>query len=61
MFAELIKVERERQGLSLSHLAEKAQVTKPSLHQWEHGKGNISLKNADKVLKALGISMKIGK
>ena len=59
-FAKLIKSERIKQNLSLRKLAGMARVTHTSLFIWESGGGNITLSNANKVLRALKISMVIG-
>ena len=57
----LIKEEREKQGIGVSELAKKVGVTRRAIQYWESGGRGISLENADKVLDALNISIVIGK
>ena len=57
---EYLKEQREQQGLSHAKLAKAAGVSKRSLIYWEQGAKEISLDNADKVLKALNVSLTIG-
>ena len=57
---EYLKEQRERQGLSHAKLAEAAGVSKRSLIYWEQGQRDMGVENADKVLRALGVSLKIG-
>ncbi len=59
-FGELIRKERVKHGMTYRELAELTGCTVRSIQYWEKGKKSISLYNADKILKALGISMKIG-
>lgn len=55
-----LKEKREQQGLSHEKLAKAAGVSKRSLIYWEQGEREPSVENADKVLRALGTSLKIG-
>lgn len=57
---EYLREQRIRRGLSHEKLAKAAGVSKRSLIYWEKGEKDISLENADKVLKALGVSLTIG-
>lgn len=59
-FAKIIKKAREEKNITQSQLAERAGTTTRAVQYWEQGKKNISLENADKLLKALGIEIKIG-
>ncbi len=56
---EYLKEQREQQGLSHAKLAKAAGVSKRSLIYWEQGR-DMSVEVADKVLKALGATYKIG-
>lgn len=56
----LIREEREKQGIGVLELAKKVGVTRRAIQYWESGSRGISLENADKVLKALNISIIIG-
>ena len=57
---EYLREQRIRQELSHEKLAKAAGVSKRSLIYWEQGAKEISLDNADKVLKALNVSLTIG-
>lgn len=46
--------------MTQSQLAERAGTTLRAVQYWEQGKKNITLENADKLLKALGVEIKIG-
>lgn len=59
-FGKIIKEERIKQGMSQKKLAESAGVTTRALIYWENGQRQMSVENADKVFKALHISVKIG-
>lgn len=61
MLIKLIKEERVRQGLSLRELARKAGVSDSAIHNWEKGRNKLTVENADKILKALGLTISIGK
>lgn len=57
---QYLKEQREQRGLSHAKLAKVAGVSKRSLIYWEQGERDPSVENADKVLRALGTSYKIG-
>ena len=59
-FAKIIKKTREEKNITQSQLAERARTTTRAVQYWEQGKKNISVENADKLLKALGIEITIG-
>lgn len=59
-FAEILKTAREKKGISQIELAKMTGLTVRSIIYWEQGKANITLKNADKLLKALGVVITIG-
>ena len=57
---EIMKRERVKQGLSQQRLAELAGVTDRAISLWETGKREMRVDSADKVFKALGVSVVIG-
>lgn len=59
-FAEIILENRKKKNISQKQLAEKAGFTLRAIQYWEKGMKNISLENADKLLKALEIKIMIG-
>lgn len=60
-FANLIKKERERQGLTCQQLAEAADCTARAIQYLENGQRIPSIETADRILNALGIEMVLGK
>jgi transcriptional regulator with XRE-family HTH domain len=56
-----ISCARAEQGLTLRRLADMAGVSYVALHLWEQGKKIPTIESADKVLKALGVTVTIGK
>lgn len=56
----LVKARRNC-GLTQVELAEKVGVSVEAVKRWEQGRRNMTLINADKVFKALGITVTIGK
>ena len=59
-FAEILLKSRKQKGFSQSELAKKSGFTKRAIQYWEKGEKSISLENADKLLKALGVQITIG-
>ena len=59
-FGRLLREERMKQKVSQYQLAQKAGVTKRSIAYWESGTKKMSLESADKVFKALHVSVVIG-
>lgn len=59
-FGKVIHNERIKQGLSRKELAEKAGFTKRAIIYWESGERTMSIENADRLFKALNITIKIG-
>lgn len=53
IYKEIIK-SREEKGISVLQLAEMSGCAFKSIYIWESEKGNISFKNAEKILNALG-------
>lgn len=60
-FGEILKKARKCKGLSQGELANKIGVNKRSIIYWEQGEQSVSLENADKLLKALGTELTIGR
>lgn len=61
IIAKLIKQERMKQELSYEEIAKRAGVTSRSIRLWEKQERSISLENADKIMKALNVSIVVGK
>lgn len=59
-FARILTESRKQRNLTQKELAEKTGFTVRAIQYWEKGTKNISLENADKLLKALGVEVKIG-
>jgi len=58
---ELIKKGREDINISKKQLAKEVGCTARAIEYWESGERKISLSNADKVFKALDMTVCIGK
>lgn len=56
----LIRLECKRQGVSINELARRVGVSSSNARYWIVG-GGITLEKADKALKALGLTVTIGK
>lgn len=56
----ILREERKRQGISRLALAEAAGVTDRAIYYWESNKRKMNVDSADKVFKALHISIVIG-
>lgn len=59
-FGNILKVEREKQGLTKYRLAKMANVTETAIRYWESGERKMNIDSADKVFKALGVTVMIG-
>lgn len=59
-FGEILKVERERQGISQRQLARMIGCTGRAIGYWEEGKRIRSIVMGDRALKVLGVEFKIG-
>ncbi|MEE0061526.1 MAG: helix-turn-helix transcriptional regulator [Acutalibacteraceae bacterium] len=59
-FARILSENRKLNNLTQKELAEKTGFTVRAIQYWEKGTKNISLENADKLLKALGVEVEIG-
>lgn len=57
---KILQEERKNQGLSQQNLADLAGVTKRAIAYWENGTKSMNVESADKVFKALHITIKIG-
>lgn len=60
-FGDLLKDEREKQNLSKYRLAKLADVSEMAITHWERGERTMNIDAADRIFKALGISVTIGK
>lgn len=60
-FGQIMKTERIRQNISQQKLADEAGVTKRAINYWESGKRKMTVDCADRIFKALGITVEIGK
>lgn len=61
MFAKRLKEERMNKNLSQEDLAKRVGVSRVIISYWESGKRNMTLENAHKVFRELGVSVTIGK
>lgn len=59
-FARILQDERKKKGISQEKLAKMVGVTVRTISYWETGKRKMTLENADKVFKALSVSVVIG-
>lgn len=59
-FSKLLLKKRKEKGISQRELARLTGFTTRAIQYWETEGRNISLENADKLLKALGTEFKIG-
>lgn len=59
-FSKIVKEEREKQGMTKRELARRIGCTDRAISYWETGEKSPNITLADKVLKALEISLKIG-
>lgn len=57
---KIMKKERIKQGMSQYDLAAKAGVTPRAIAYWENGEKKMTVESADKVFKALHMSVQIG-
>lgn len=60
-FGKYLKEERLKQGKTQKQIANSAGVTKRAIAYWENNERQMSVENADKVFKALHVSVVIGK
>lgn len=60
-FGEILQNERKRKGISQKKLSEMTGITVRTISYWETGKRKMTLENADKVFKALQVSISVGK
>ena len=59
-FGKFLKEERKKKKMSQYQLAQEAGVTKRAIAYWESGTKKMSLESAEKVFKALHVSVVIG-
>lgn len=60
-FGKILQNERRKQGLTQAKLAEMTGFNDRTISLWETGKRGITITSADKIAKALGITVVIGK
>ncbi|MCD8241665.1 MAG: helix-turn-helix domain-containing protein [Lachnospiraceae bacterium] len=59
-FAKILRNERKKAGLSQAQLAEMTGLSVRTISLWENGRRKMTLENADKVFRALHVSVAIG-
>lgn len=59
-FEKILKEERLKRNISQQRLADMSGVTKRAIAYWESGKRKMTVESADKVFRALGVSITIG-
>lgn len=59
-FSQLLLKARQEKGISQRELSRRTGFTTRAIQYWETEQRQISLENADKLLKALGVEIKIG-
>ena len=57
---EFIKAERKKKKMSRQELSDKSGVCLATIVDWEHGVSSPNIRNADYVLRALGVTYTIG-
>ena len=60
-FGELIRAERVKKGITQTKQEKMSGFTRVAINYWERQSRAITLENADKLLKALEIEVRIGK
>lgn len=60
-FGKILQNERKARGITQAKLAKMTGFTERAISLWETGKRDITLKNAEKVVRALETSLTIGK
>lgn len=61
MIRTAVLAEMQRRHWSQSDLARESGVTQPKLSRWLSGAGSISMANAERVLKSVGLRLTRGK
>lgn len=56
----ILRDARKDKGVSQQVLADAVGVSKETVYLWENGKRKMTLDNADRAFKALGVSVTIG-
>lgn len=59
-FGQILQNERKKRNITQAQLSEMTGFTIRAISYWETGKREITIRNADIVAKALGISVVIG-
>lgn len=60
-YGKYLVEKRQEVNMTRKELADKAGVSRRSIYCWENGDRNMTLEHADRVFKALGVSIVIGK
>ncbi len=60
-FAEFLRKERVKKGITQEELARRSGFTRIAVSYWENEQKKITLQNADRLLKALGVQLTIGR
>lgn len=60
-FGKILQNARRRKGITQDELSKMTGFTSRMISYWETGKKDITFEHADKVAKALGITVTIGK
>ena len=58
---EMVLKARKEKGITRKQLAEILEISINTIKTWEQGVSTMTIANADKVFKALGVSITIGK
>lgn len=61
MYGEFLKEQREQLGISIYRLSKMSGVPEPTITSWERYGVEPTVTKYNKVLKALGVSLKLGK
>lgn len=60
-FGELIYQTRINSDITMKEFAAKCKTSRENIYRWENGSSGPSMELADKVLKALGLTLTLGK
>lgn len=60
IFSQIIAKAIKLSGMNKCEISRKTGFSRYSIIKWEKGETSISLENADKLLKVLGVEIKIG-
>lgn len=60
-FPQMVLQARKEKGMTQKQLSEASNIPVDTIRMWEQGRNSMTIDNADKVFKALGVSITIGK